>query len=247
MKRQWLDEWYETPPGRRLWERERALLSPMIAECFGHHGVEVGVPAGRDGVLAECSLGHRVRLDAGGDGIVSGSFRGHLDMLALRPRSLAVVVLVHVLEYLPAPAAALASLEQALAPGGRLLTVCFDPISLPALRHRFAPRRMPWWPRGACTAPRCGSWLRGLQLDLEHRCRAWRLPLATGDRWRERLDRLDRIGATWPLGAVYVVSARKRERTGHAIRIGERLPGRILQPGGVPRPTSSSIVDDTAA
>lgn len=246
MKRDWLDEWYETPCGRHLWRRERGLLAPLLSECFGHHGLEVGTPSGAPGLLEDCSLGHRMRLHLAGDGGVHGSFRGRLDMLAIRPRSLVVVVLVHVLEYLPAPAAALAAVEQALAPGGRLVALCFDPVSMAALRHRLVPRQLRWWPDGAGTPRRCGERLRGLQLDLERQYRAWRLPLSASEDWQHRLDWLDGLGPAWPLGAVYAMSARKRERQGSAIHLGRKLPRRMLAPG-MPRPTSSSVIEDSAA
>lgn len=246
MNRQCLDEWYDEPRGRDLWRRERALLAPLLSACFGHHGLEVGTPGRAESLLAECSLGHRIRLGIDDRGRHGGDFRGHLDALALRPRSLAAVVLVHVLDYLPAPAAALAALEQALVPGGRLVAVCFDPLSLPALRHRVGRDRLPWWPERAGSARRCGEWLRGLHLAVEHRRRAWRSPLASEPRWQRRLARLDAVAPTWPLGAVYVVSARKRERGSTAIPLGRRLPGRILAPG-VPRPTSGRVMTRDSA
>lgn len=241
MNRQRLDEWYDTPRGRDLWRRERALLAPLVSRCFGHHGLEIGTPARAESLLVSGSMGHRIRLRIDAGGRHGGDFRGHLDALALRPRSLAAVVLVHVLDYLPAPAAALAALEQALVPGGRLLAVCFDPLSLPGLRQRLGRQHLPWWPERAGSARRCGDWLRGLHLEVEHRYRAWRWPLAARTRWQRRLGRLDALAPSWPLGAVYVVCARKRERQGTAIPLSGRLPRRILAPG-VPRPTSGRII-----
>lgn len=245
-QRQQLDAWFVSPQGRHLWRRERDVLTCALASSFGHHGLEVGTPDSSGSVLRDCSLGHRIRLDLNEAGRLSGSFHGNLDALAIRPRSLAVIVLIHVLEYLPAPAAALASLAQALAPGGRLVVACFDAISAPALRARLHADHLPWWPRGACSARRCSQWLRGFQLDPERLFRTGRVPLNLGDRWQRRLDWLDRVAPRWPMGSVYVISARKRERQGTAIRLGDKLPGKLVAPG-VPRPTSSRVIEDSAA
>jgi|GEM_PF-6248110 len=234
MNRELLETWFGTAPGAMLWARERALVTELVADCFGHHGMEVGVP-GQDGtLLGECCVGHRFRLSVDSRGMLEGACRGQLESLAIRPRSLAVAVLVHVVDYHHAPGAVLAAVEQALVPGGTLVLTGFNPLSFMAVKHTLG-RAPEWWPRRPCGAFRCVRWLEGLHLDVRSRFYTPRWP-----------DGLDALSRRWPLGRAYVIVARKRERQVRAIPLGATLRRRLSAPG-MPEPTSSRTMEDTAA
>ncbi len=235
--REALNDWFETPAGRAFWAREKALAERFLTDCFGHHGIEIGTPGSAPLLLANCTLGHRVRLDLGADGSLSGGFRGQLPGLALRPRSVAAAVLIHVVDYHPAPGAVLAAVEQALAPGALLVVTAFNPASLTVLKSQLADDA-DWAPPNRCGAGRCRRWLEGLHLE------AGRPAFTLAGAWpagsqRERLTR-------WlPLGTGYVIAARKRERERLAIPMASRLSRRLAGPG-LARPTNRSM-EDTAA
>ena len=53
-----------------------------------------------------------------------------LDELPLAPKSVDVIILVHVLEFIPSPPVLLREVYQALAPGGQLIIVNLNPWSL---------------------------------------------------------------------------------------------------------------------
>lgn len=234
--REALEDWFETPAGRAFWARERALADRFLTECFGHHGIEVGTP-GDVQLLANCTLGHRVRLRVSAEGELSGGFRGHLPGLALRPRSIAAAVLVHVVDYHPAPGAVLAAVEQALAPGALLVVTGFNPASPTVLKSQWTGEA-DWAPPNRCTAGRCRRWLEGLHLEPDS-------PVFTlAGAWPEGSHR-ERVARWLPVGTGYVIAARKRERERLAIPMGSRLSRRLAAPG-VPRPTNRTL-EDTAA
>lgn len=236
-RRQALEEWFGTPAGSALWARERAIIQRLLEECFGHHGLEVGTPAAEPMLLADCTLGHRIRLDVDAEGRLGGAFNGHLHSLALRPRSVAAAVLVHVLDYHPAPGSVLAAVEQSLAPGALLVVSVFNPWH-PQVVHAQFTGKAPWAPANRCGAGRCRHWLQALHLE------ARRPVYTTAGNW-SRGTTLERFASTVPLGAGYVISARKRERAHLAIPMGSRL-SRRLPASGMPRPTNRNMKDTAA-
>lgn len=235
--REALDDWFETPAGQAFWSRERALVERFLTDCFGHHGIEVGTPSEVPLLLTNCTLGHRVRLSLGSDGTLSGGFRGHLPGLALRPRSVAAAVLIHVVDYHPAPGAVLAAVEQALAPGALLVVTAFNPASPTILKSQMVGDA-DWAPPNRCGAMRCRRWLEGLHLE------AGSPAFTLAGAWPEGSAR-ERLARLMPLGTGYVIAARKRERQRLAIPMGSRLSRRLAGPG-LPRPTNRSM-EDTAA
>lgn len=234
MNRERLETWFKTVPGSQLWERERALVTELVGDGFGHHAMEVGVPREAGSLLGGCCVGHKFRLSANARGTFKGAYRGQLESLAIRPRSLAVAVLVHVVDYHHAPGVVLAAVEQALVPGGTLVLTGFNPLSWLALRHTVG-KAPEWWPRRPCGALRCAGWLEGLHLDVSARLYTTRWP-----------DGLEPAGRRWPLGTAYVIAARKRERQARGIPLGATLRRRLTA-RGMPEPTSSRTLEDTAA
>lgn len=236
-RRDALDAWFGTPAGRALWAREQVVLERFLADCFGHHGIEVGTPGTAPSLLADCTLGHRVRLRFGDDGELEGGFRGHLPGLPLRPRSVAAAVLVHVVDYHPAPGAVLAAVERVLAPGALMVITGFNPASPQILKARTISNA-DWAPPNLCGAGRCRRWLEALHLEAE------RPAFTLAGAWPEG-SAGERLARYLPVGSAYVVAARKRERERLAIPMGSRLSRRLAGPG-LPRPTNRNM-EDTAA
>lgn len=236
-RRRTLEGWFGTPAGRALWSREERVIRRLVSECFGHHGLEVGTPSGSESLLADCTLGHRVRLSVDGKGRLEGAFVGYLDSLALRPRSIVAAVLVHVVDYHPAPGSTLAAVEQALAPGALLVVSGFNPWHPAILRSQY-PKARDWAPRNRCSAHRCRLWLESLHLETD------RPVFAKAADWPEGSVR-ERLARTLPLGTSYVLVARKRERGRLGIPMSSRLSRRLAAPG-LPRPTNRSMKDTAA-
>lgn len=240
-----LDSWYKTPLGQYLWAREQALLEGMLAGCFGHHGLEVGSPAFAASCLQSASIAHKIRLYNSDDiPCFNGAFIGRLDELSLQPQSLAVAVLVHVLEFQPAPGRILAAVEQALVPGGVLCLSVFNPASLWGARRWLGSGESPWQGR-YFSAYRCRDWLEGLHLKVTRVAYAGQRPPVDQPRWLDRFRALDRLGPWCPTAAVYVIAARKRELRGERHREEARQRRHLLAPGA-PQASRRTARDNAA-
>ncbi|RVT50628.1 methyltransferase domain-containing protein [Rubrivivax albus] len=241
-----LGAWLQSPPGRYLlaWEQDR--LDHDVADAFGFHALQLGMPE-LDGLRAN-RMPHRwVASDVlstpeplpappPADGISTTQLDGdrvHLrsefDALPFPAGSLDLVVLPHSLELARDPHLTLREVERVLMPEGRLLITGFNPASLWGLRQRVARLR------GAhdLFMPRAGDfigywrlrdWLRLLGFEVEvGRFGCWRPPCET-ERWLQRYAWMDPIGDRWwpVLGAVYYLHAVKRVRGMRLVGLAKR-------------------------
>ena len=241
-----LGAWLQSPPGRYLlaWEQDR--LDRDVADAFGFHALQLGMPE-LDGLRAN-RMPHRwvasdvlstpepLPTPAPADGISTTQLEGdrvHLrsefDALPFPAGSLDLVVLPHSLELARDPHLTLREVERVLMPEGRLLITGFNPASLWGLRQRVARLR------GAhdLFMPRAGDfigywrlrdWLRLLGFEVEAgRFGCWRPPCET-ERWLQRYAWMDPIGDRWwpVLGAVYYLHAVKRVRGMRLVGLAKR-------------------------
>ncbi len=151
-----LGEWLKTPPGRYLlhWEQDR--MDHAVADAFGYHALQLGMP-GLDGLRAN-RMPHRwVASDSAfapepepfdlpppSDGLISAqspelriALHCDFDALPFPNQSLDLVVLPHALELARDPHLCLSEVERVLVPEGRVMILGFNPASLWGLRQRF--------------------------------------------------------------------------------------------------------------
>ncbi len=218
-----MQAWFETPPGTLLRAWEQACLDQTVADLFGYHALQLGMPA-IDALRAN-RMPHRWLALTPGDVPLPGQ-APHLacdhDALPLDAASLDLVVLPHALELSPDPHATLREVERVLVPEGRVVITAFNPASLWGLRQRRAHvyRRLGF---GRLYLPEAGEflawrrlrdWLRLLDFEVEvHRFGCWR-PALDSDRWLARFDWMEAAGERWwPFfGAAHCIVAVKRVR-----------------------------------
>jgi SAM-dependent methyltransferase len=219
-----LARWFDTPAGRYLLQWEQAQLDRVVADLFGFHALQVGLPE-LDGLRAN-RMPHRwLALDhshAAPPGRAA-ALVAHGDALPFPERSLDLVVLPHTLEFGRDPHFALAEVERVLMPEGRVVILGFNGASLWGLRQRLGRMRRALGGRAALFLPRTGDligywrlrdWLRLLSFEVEGgRFGAYR-PALRSEPWLERFAWMDRVGDRWwpVLGGVYMVVAVKRVR-----------------------------------
>lgn len=244
--------WLRTAPGRYLlaWEQDR--LDHGVADAFGFHALQLGLPE-LDGLRAN-RMPHRwVASDSlivpeplpaspAADDITTSQLVGervHLhtefDALPFPSASLDLVVLPHSLELARDPHLILREVERVLVPEGRLLIAGFNPASLWGLRQRtgHARQRMGIARDGGLFLPRAGDfigywrlrdWLRLLGFEVETgRFGCWRPPCES-ERWLQRYAWMEPLGDRWwpVLGAVYFVNAVKRVRGMRLVGLAKR-------------------------
>lgn len=234
--------WLQTAPGRYLLEWEQHRLDQAVADAFGFHALQLGVPE-LDGLRAN-RMPHRwvvsdslvvpeaLPLPPPRDGLSTTqpadepvSLFCEFDALPFPNHSIDLVVLPHALELARDPHQTLREVERVLVPEGRVVIAGFNPASLWGLRQRAGrvKRGMGLGRDGGLYLPRAGEfigywrlrdWLRLLDFEVEvGRFGCYRPPLAS-QRWLERFAWMDTVGDRWwpVLGSVYFLVAVKRVR-----------------------------------
>ena len=154
-----MHEWFQTPPGRYLLEWERDQFDRAVADIFGYHALQLGMPD--LDALGSNRMPHRwLALDAAGFAASGGTaaveptgsrdevgdtaaasrlaLRADYAALPFPERSLDLVVLPHTLELNVDPHATLREVDRVLVPEGRVVICGLNPASLWGLRQRRA-------------------------------------------------------------------------------------------------------------
>ena len=222
-----LDGWLHTPTGQYLLAWEQAQLDRVLADLFGFHALQLGMPL-LEGLRAN-RMPHRW---VGSDEVMPGRTDLVLDPTALPfpDQSLDLVVLPHTLELSQDPHATLREVYRVLVPEGKVVVCGFNPASWWGLRQRwdhtaqrlgmnsgFLPQAgefIGYW--------RLRDWMRLLGLEIQGGRFGCYRPAVQSSRWLDRFAWMDAAGDRWwpILGAVYLLVASKRV---HGMR--------LIQPG----------------
>ncbi len=223
-----LQDWFETPAGRYLLAWEQQQFDRWVADIFGYHALQLGLPA--LDALATNRMSHRWLATRDAVPSTEASTRAALrcDYAALPfpAASLDLVALPHTLDSHPDPHATLREVARVLVPGGRVVLSGFNPASLWGLRQRREQlcRRVGL---GTPLLPpslefighwRLRDWLRLLDFEVEIGCHGGYRPLVRTEKWLKRHGWMDRAGERWwPFfGAAYFLVAVKRV---HGVRL----------------------------
>ena len=237
-----MTRWLQSPAGRYLLDWEQRHLDTAVADLFGFHALQVGLPE-LDALRAN-RMPHRWVADhAAAEPFdpqalprAATALRVDYDALPFDSASLDLVVLPHTLELAHDPHQTLREVERVLVPEGRVVIVGFNPASLWGLRQRAGRirRGVGLGRQRALYLPDAGEflayrrlrdWLRLLSFEVEAgRFGCYRPPVVS-DRWLQRTAWMDHSGERWwpVFGAAYFVTAVKRVR-------GMRLVGLAREP-----------------
>jgi SAM-dependent methyltransferase len=183
-----LAQWLRSPVGQVLLEWEQRHLDEAVADLFGFHALQLGLPQ-LDALQAN-RMPHRwLAVESAendevpfGDGptdfdgapgpVAEGTgarvlvvppptLRCHFDALPFAAGSLDLVVLPHALELARDPHLALREVERVLVPEGRAIIVGFNPASLWGARQRLGRLRRRLAPRssGELFLPHAGEFV----------------------------------------------------------------------------------------
>ncbi len=232
----------QSAPGRYLLAWEQQQIDRGVADVFGYHALQLGLPE-IEGLRAN-RMPHRwvandtlvvpepVPVPPPPDGLLSTlappepvALHCGFDALPFPNASVDLVLLPHSLELARDPHQTLREVERVLVPEGRVVIAGFNPASLWGLRQRMGhARRGMGLARGKpLFLPSSGEfigywrlrdWLRLLSFEVDHaRFGCWR-PALRSDAWLQRYAWMDPVGERWwpVLGAVYFLVAVKRVR-----------------------------------
>jgi SAM-dependent methyltransferase len=220
-----LYDWLQTPAGQYLLAWERVRVDAAVADIFGYHALQLGLPQ-LDGLHTNRMSHQWLALGQLGSGLASQPRQVALltDFAALPfpSSSLDLVVLPHTLEHSADPHATLREVERVLVPEGRVVICGMNPMSLWGFKQGRAHvyQRLG---RGSLFLPEEGDfigywrlrdWLRLLSFEVEQGEFGCYRPALRSDKWLQRFAWMDRAGARWwpILGAAYFLVAVKRVR-----------------------------------
>lgn len=256
-----LANWFDSASGRRL----LAEQAPLIGECARRFHGDVLLWAGCHGDLMDTVRGCMIRnrfyletcadiLDGGAPNQETSRFRADLHELPLANNALDAVVLHHVLESAQDPRTAIREVSRALAPGGRLLIVSFNPWSLWGLRGAYARIfRDSFSDLRFVRSGRLLDWLTvlGFELQQEVTYVAYHLPFSrqakdaaeaaaeagAGRNERGIWHRFRRmcVKHRLPFGGAYIISAVKQVNAVRPDWSMSKVGGRELMPAAYPK------------
>ena len=226
--------WLATPPGAYLLEWEQRHLDEAVADVFGFHALQLGLPQLE--ALRGNRMPHRwLAIDAArrSDGLEvpkvpterAATLNCDFDALPFDSQSLDLVVLPHALELARDPHLTLREVERVLMPEGRVVIIGFNPNSLWGMRQQtgLARRRLGMGLGKSMFLPREGEvisyrrlrdWLRLLSFEVETGQFGCYRPPVRSEAWLSRFGWMESAGARWwpVFGAVYALTAVKRVR-----------------------------------
>lgn len=233
-----LAEFLQSPPGRYVLAWEQRALDAVVADIFGYHALQLGLP--EIDALRENRM--KLRFCAADRQLGPAARNGHstvavvnrYEELPFASGSIDLVVMPHVLEFAEEPHQVLREVERVLVPEGQVVVTGFNPASLWGLRQvgtRLGAE--PFLPRGGqfIALPRIKDWLKLLSFETHRGRFGCYVPWARSEQWLARWRFMEKAGDRWwpILGSVYLVTAVKRVR-------GMRLVGALRKRRELLRP-----------
>ncbi len=143
-----LAEWFKSPAALELLKAESHFLARYIDSAWGNHLVQIGGP--EDKILRSVSpIKHQIYIELAESSSavkkIESSVIASSDELPLEPDSVDLILLPHVLEFLPNPITLLEQSYLSLKPGGILVILRFNLRGMGIFwRMQSSLRKLPW-------------------------------------------------------------------------------------------------------
>ena len=201
-----LSEWFATPQGGYVLEREQVFFDRTVSDIFGYNALQLGLPE------HDFLRSSRMPLRFSGGNQQGNNVRLCCTELPFDTACLDLVLIPHVLEFAEHPHQILREVERVLMPEGSLVISGFNPRSLWGLRRALGSKEGYPWNGHFITLLRLKDWLALLGFEVAAgRFAAYAPPFQTA-KWLERYAFMERAGDRWWAvgGGVYLLHAVKR-------------------------------------
>lgn len=219
-----LSAFLRSPPGRYALAWELMHLHACVADIFGYHALQLGMPeidALRENRMPLRFCASDRLLDArlyNGEGEHTRvAVINRYEELPFASASIDLVVMPHILEFAQEPHQVLREVDRVLVPEGHVIITGFNPGSLWGLRQKMTRLGMSaYLPRAGqfIGLSRLKDWLKLLSFEVNRGRFGCYVPWARSDKWLGRWRFLEKAGDRWwpVLGSVYMLTAVKRVR-----------------------------------
>src|SRR3982751_2266875 len=201
-----LAEWLTTAPGQYLLAREQAWFDRTVADIFGFHAIQIGLPACE--FLSQSRIPTRWTVDES----PPAQILADPHWLPLPENSLDLIVLPHALEFSNEPHRLLREVHRAIRPEGQLLIAGFNPFSLYCVKRYFGREQRPPWNGSFIALYRLKDWLALLGFEVTGGSLDCYAPPFAQEKWLRRSGFFESAGDRWwPIaGGVYFLRATKK-------------------------------------
>jgi SAM-dependent methyltransferase len=206
-------EWFASPLGSYLLEREQTYYDHVVGDIFGFYAVQVGLT--QFDFLRNSRIPGRISC---GQGALAQVLAEPM-FLPFESQSVDLLVMPHVLEYTDHPHQVLREAERVLRPEGRLVLSGFNPRSLWGLARVLKGRERGFpWNGHFLNMPRVKDWLALLGFELAAGSMCCYRPPINQENWLKRFRFMEPAGDRWWAmgGGVYFLQAIKRV---HGMRV----------------------------
>ncbi len=219
-----LSAFLHSPPGRYALAWEQQHLAASVADIFGYHALQLGLPeidALRENRMPLRFCASDRLLDAAmynGQGEHTRvAVINRYEELPFASASIDLVVMPHILEFAHEPHQVLREVDRVLVPEGHVVISGFNPGSLWGLRQTMVRLGVPaYLPRASqfIALTRLKDWLKLLSFEVNRGRFGCYAPWARSDKWLGRWGFMEKAGDRWwpVLGSVYLLTAVKRVR-----------------------------------
>ena len=220
--REALSAFLRSPPGRYALAWERQHLNAAVADIFGYHAMQLGLPE----IDALCENRMPLRFCASDRLLDARLYNGEgehtkvavinrFEELPFASASIDLVVMPHILEFAHEPHQVLREVDRVLVPEGQVVITGFNPGSLWGLRQVLARLGMSaYLPRTGqfIALPRLKDWLKLLSFEVNRGRFGCYAPWARSERWLTRWRFMEKAGDRWwpVLGSIYMLTAVSR-------------------------------------
>jgi SAM-dependent methyltransferase len=208
-----LDEWFQTPLGCYLAEREQAHFDREVADIFGFNAVQIGLPQ------FDFLHTNRMPLRVCTGLKAPAQLRADPIHLPIASQSIDLLAMPHVLEFSDHPHKILREAERVLMPEGHLIVTGFNPRSLWGFRRAVDSASDYPWCGDFIALARLKDWLALLGFEIVSGRMCCYAPPANSERWLRPFQFMELAGDRWWAmgGGVYFLHAIKRVHGMHVI------------------------------
>jgi SAM-dependent methyltransferase len=200
-------QWFTSPLGAYVLEREQQYCDEVVADIFGFNAMQIGLT--QYDFLRASRIPLRFSLGPEPD----ARLRALEQALPVATQSMDLVVLPHVLEFSDEPHQILREVDRVMMPEGRIVIIGFNPWSLWGLRQTFSFERESYpWCGHFISLIRLKDWLALLGFDVSAGRLCCYAPPFSKQKWLERFHFMEPAGDRWwgIAGGIYMVQGIKR-------------------------------------